>query len=297
MAGWVLARLGLSAELDPVLGMDLVNTATLSFLAAHVPLGTGAAREQNWAPAAGGALLAPHAPAADKPQRPGLLTRCGSVGGGMTRRTPVGVRGAGLIAAVGMGLAEARFPAVAHPSARPVIHPFPRRTPANHLSTATHMHPQPFPPSPPPHPRWFFPGKGPLVAASDAILRRVIPPQKIVEKLRESPRARRDRHFGGKMAESPPADAGGEWQAAQWSDDQGRSPAGGGEAESMEPVTSEELAASVAPAGGADAALPNGHGPRMAPTASESRLARTAREIEELLGPDSFYALEVHERG
>lgn len=34
----MLRALGLTARLDPVLGVHLVNTATLNFLATHLPL-------------------------------------------------------------------------------------------------------------------------------------------------------------------------------------------------------------------------------------------------------------------
>uniref|UniRef100_A0A1D2A011 1-alkyl-2-acetylglycerophosphocholine esterase n=2 Tax=Auxenochlorella protothecoides TaxID=3075 RepID=A0A1D2A011_AUXPR len=60
-AGWLLNRLGLSAELDPVQGMGLVNTAALCFLADHLPLGAGTRAAQTWSRAGAWSLLAAHA--------------------------------------------------------------------------------------------------------------------------------------------------------------------------------------------------------------------------------------------
>lgn len=49
-AGWLLERLGLSARLDPVLGMHLCTTATLAFLSLHLPLSEQQRAAQNWEP-------------------------------------------------------------------------------------------------------------------------------------------------------------------------------------------------------------------------------------------------------
>lgn len=51
--GWVLRALGLTARLDPVLGVHLVNASVLNFLSLHLPL-TGDQRQlQTWAPSSG----------------------------------------------------------------------------------------------------------------------------------------------------------------------------------------------------------------------------------------------------
>lgn len=50
-AGWLLERLGLSARLDPVLGMHLCTTAMLAFLSLHLPLSEQQRAAQNWEPA------------------------------------------------------------------------------------------------------------------------------------------------------------------------------------------------------------------------------------------------------
>ena len=51
--GWVLRALNLTARLDPVLGVHLVNAAVLNFLSLHLPL-TGDQRQlQTWAPSSG----------------------------------------------------------------------------------------------------------------------------------------------------------------------------------------------------------------------------------------------------
>ncbi|KAL4443328.1 hypothetical protein ABPG75_011065 [Micractinium tetrahymenae] len=47
-AGWLLERLGLSARLDPVLGMHLCTTAMLAFLSLHLPLSAQQRAAQNW---------------------------------------------------------------------------------------------------------------------------------------------------------------------------------------------------------------------------------------------------------
>ncbi|KAL4420912.1 hypothetical protein ABPG77_001253 [Micractinium sp. CCAP 211/92] len=49
-AGWLLERLGLSARLDPVLGMHLCTTAMLAFLSQHLPLTKQQRSVQNWEP-------------------------------------------------------------------------------------------------------------------------------------------------------------------------------------------------------------------------------------------------------
>lgn len=55
--GWALRALGLSARLDPVLGIHLVNAAILNFLSLHLPL-TGDQRQlQTWAPSSGHSAL------------------------------------------------------------------------------------------------------------------------------------------------------------------------------------------------------------------------------------------------
>lgn len=59
-AGWLLNKLGLSAELDPVKGMGLVNTAALAFLADHLPLGEGTRGAQTWSKDGAWSLLAAH---------------------------------------------------------------------------------------------------------------------------------------------------------------------------------------------------------------------------------------------
>jgi len=55
--GWALRALGLTARLDPVLGIHLVNAAVLNFLSLHLPL-TGDQRQlQTWAPSSGHTAL------------------------------------------------------------------------------------------------------------------------------------------------------------------------------------------------------------------------------------------------
>ena len=55
--GWALRMLGLTARLDPVLGVHLVNAAVLNFLSLHMPL-TGDQRQlQTWAPSSGATAL------------------------------------------------------------------------------------------------------------------------------------------------------------------------------------------------------------------------------------------------
>lgn len=55
--GWALRALGLSARLDPVLGIHLVNAAILNFLSLHLPL-TGDQRQlQTWTPSSGHSAL------------------------------------------------------------------------------------------------------------------------------------------------------------------------------------------------------------------------------------------------
>jgi dienelactone hydrolase len=55
--GWALRALGLTARLDPLLGIHLVNSAVLNFLSLHLPL-TGDQRQlQTWAPSSGHTAL------------------------------------------------------------------------------------------------------------------------------------------------------------------------------------------------------------------------------------------------
>jgi hypothetical protein len=55
--GWALRALGLTARLDPLLGIHLVNAAVLNFLSLHLPL-TGDQRQlQTWAPSSGHTAL------------------------------------------------------------------------------------------------------------------------------------------------------------------------------------------------------------------------------------------------
>lgn len=49
--GWVLRMLGLTARLDPLLGMYLVNISMLSFLSTHLPLTKSQRAAQTWSPA------------------------------------------------------------------------------------------------------------------------------------------------------------------------------------------------------------------------------------------------------
>ncbi|KAI7836449.1 hypothetical protein COHA_009666 [Chlorella ohadii] len=51
--GWLLERLGLSARLDPLLGIHLSCTALLHFLSLHLPLTKEQREAQNWEPAKG----------------------------------------------------------------------------------------------------------------------------------------------------------------------------------------------------------------------------------------------------
>lgn len=55
--GWALRALGLTARLDPLLGIHLVNASVLNFLSLHLPL-TGDQRQlQTWAPSSGHTAL------------------------------------------------------------------------------------------------------------------------------------------------------------------------------------------------------------------------------------------------
>lgn len=55
--GWLLERLGLSARLDPVLGIHLSCTALLHFLSLHLPLTAEQRAVQTWEPAKGHSAL------------------------------------------------------------------------------------------------------------------------------------------------------------------------------------------------------------------------------------------------
>jgi len=55
--GWVLRALGLTARLDPVLGIHLVNIAVLNFLSTHLPLAAEQRQLQTWVPSNGGGAL------------------------------------------------------------------------------------------------------------------------------------------------------------------------------------------------------------------------------------------------
>jgi hypothetical protein len=51
--GWVFRMLGLTARLDPVLGIHLVALGVLNFLSTHLPLSADQRQLQTWAPSAG----------------------------------------------------------------------------------------------------------------------------------------------------------------------------------------------------------------------------------------------------
>ena len=71
--GWLLDRLGLSARLDPVLGVHLSTAASLAFLATHLPLSPSQRALQSWQPARAGCALAAAVRArdmADRGERP-----------------------------------------------------------------------------------------------------------------------------------------------------------------------------------------------------------------------------------
>ena len=74
--GWLLEKLGLSARLDPLLGIFLSITASLAFLATHLPLSVAQREMQNWQPVKGGGGLARvrERDAADRGERGGLFS-------------------------------------------------------------------------------------------------------------------------------------------------------------------------------------------------------------------------------
>lgn len=55
--GWIFRLLGLTARLDPVLGVHLVNVAILGFLSTHLPLSAEQRQLQTWAPSSGHSAL------------------------------------------------------------------------------------------------------------------------------------------------------------------------------------------------------------------------------------------------
>jgi hypothetical protein len=79
--GWALRALGLTARLDPLLGIHLVNASVLNFLSLHLPL-TGDQRQlQTWAPSSGHTALdriaeldKANAAAAERGRASGLLS-------------------------------------------------------------------------------------------------------------------------------------------------------------------------------------------------------------------------------
>ena len=56
--GWLLKLLGITARLDPVLGIHLLSTVMLAFLSAQLPLSQQQRELQNWTPGDGGGPLA-----------------------------------------------------------------------------------------------------------------------------------------------------------------------------------------------------------------------------------------------
>ena len=72
VAGWVLSKLGLESELDPVRGMGLILTASLAFMAEHLPLGDGIRAAQSWRLDESGRSALLDGPAS--PAKPGLLS-------------------------------------------------------------------------------------------------------------------------------------------------------------------------------------------------------------------------------
>lgn len=56
--GWLLKLLGITARLDPVLGIHLLSTVILAFLSAQLPLLQQQRELQNWTPSDGGGPLA-----------------------------------------------------------------------------------------------------------------------------------------------------------------------------------------------------------------------------------------------
>ncbi|KAK2077072.1 hypothetical protein QBZ16_004705 [Prototheca wickerhamii] len=72
VAGWVLRKLGLESELDPVRGMGLILTASLAFMVEHLPLGDGIQAAQSWRLDESGRSALVDGPAS--PAKPGLLS-------------------------------------------------------------------------------------------------------------------------------------------------------------------------------------------------------------------------------
>ena len=68
----MLRKLGLESELDPVRGMGLILTASLAFMAEHLPLGDGIRGAQSWRLDENGRSALLDGPAS--PAKPGLLS-------------------------------------------------------------------------------------------------------------------------------------------------------------------------------------------------------------------------------